>query len=162
MNDNAVLLDDHRAFHHRDVAWERAEERIVSARFQLGHIEAHRIFLASTNDFGVGDDALVAFFQVVFVEAGGHAIGRDRLRVGGAGQHPVMAHDVFRQAAGVSQLNGERLAALVDRDFLGVVGHLIGGVDGDLALCSKQLATGQSQQGNSNEFGKHVDLQGRV
>jgi hypothetical protein len=145
MNDNAVLLDDHSAFHHRDVAWERAEERVIRTGGQFRHIEGHRIFLAGTNDLGVGDDAIVTLFQVVLVDASGHAISGNRLHVGGAGQHPVMTHDVFRQAAGVSQLDGERLAALVDRDFLGVEGHLVSGVDGDLALCSKQLAASQGR-----------------
>jgi hypothetical protein len=66
-----------------------------------------------------------------------------------------MAHDVFRQAAGMGQFDGKGLAALVDLNGLGVEGHLVSGVNGDFALGSHQLAAGQCQQGYRNEFGKH-------
>ncbi|MNI56174.1 hypothetical protein D3C73_1111650 [compost metagenome] len=137
------------------MAWERAEEAVFLGSVEFRYVEGHRVGFLGTNDLGVGDDACVTLFDVVLVDAGAQAVGSDRLHVGFLAQHPVMAHYVLRQAAGVGQFHGEGLAAFIDLDGLGAEGHLVSGVDGGLALSSHQLAAGQRQQGYRNKFGKH-------
>ncbi|KAI3483332.1 hypothetical protein L1887_53787 [Cichorium endivia] len=138
------------------MAREGAEELIAFTRGQLRHIEGSGAGFTGADQLGVGDDASIGLVQVAAVEALGHAGGGDGLRVGGLADHQVVAHDVLRQVAGVGQFDGELLAALVDDDFLGGVGHLVGGVDGDLAISGHCLGTGNGQQGHGNEFGKHL------
>ena len=149
------LLQGNGAFHHRDVARERAEEAVFLRSVEFRHVKGHGVFLASTDDLGVGDHAGIAFLEVVLVDAGCQAIGGDRLHVSFSADHQVVAHDVLRQAAGVGQLDGECFAALVDFNGLGVEGHLVSGINGDLAFGSHQLAASQCQQGYRNKFGKH-------
>ena len=61
------LFQRNRAFHHRDVARERAEEAVFLGSIKLRHIESHRIGFLGTDDFGVSDNARITFFQVVLV-----------------------------------------------------------------------------------------------
>jgi len=66
-----------------------------------------------------------------------------------------MAHDVLRQAAGVSEFDGEFLTALVDRDFLGAEGHLVSRIDIYRALGCEDRGAGEGQQGYRYSFRKH-------
>src|SRR5690606_5041813 len=106
------------ALHQGAMAGERAEERVVIARGQLGHVERHRIRLAAAQHLGVRKHARIAGFQVLVVQARGYAILLDRLHVGRLGQHPVVPHDVAGQLAGVLEVDRELLARLADLDGL--------------------------------------------
>ncbi|MNJ55664.1 hypothetical protein D3C77_511710 [compost metagenome] len=137
------------------MAWERAEEAVLLVSLQLGNVKGHRVGFLGADHLGVGDNALVTGLQVILVDACAQTVGGNRLHVSFFADHQVVAHDVLRQGTGVSQFNGESLAALVDFDGLGVEGHLVGRVDRDLALSGEYLSAGEGQQGYCNNFGKH-------
>ncbi|MOA21236.1 hypothetical protein D3C78_1417190 [compost metagenome] len=73
-----------------------------------------------------------------------------------------MPHHVLRQAAGVGQVDGKGLAALVDRDGVGVELHLVVALDIDRAFSGQKRRTEQTEQGYGSEFTEHTSLLGRL
>src|SRR5690606_37724549 len=118
------LLDGDGALHERRVAREAAEERI-RARAELGDREGHRGAFATADELRVRNDAAVADLDVVRGRAGLDAVGVDALHVGRGGDHDVVAHRDLRQLAGVLEIDGEILAALVDVDVGDVELHCV-------------------------------------
>ncbi|MNT65512.1 hypothetical protein D3C72_2035010 [compost metagenome] len=110
----------------------------------------------------MGDDAGVVGLQVVLVEAGGHAFGGDGLGIGGLAQHPVVAHHVLGQLAGVLEVDGESLATFADLDFLRIESHLVSALHIHGTFGSQQRCTGQDQHGCSDELANHGSLLGRM
>ena len=103
--------------------------------------------LAAADDLGVRDDARVALLDVIVGEARAHAVGRDRREVGGLGQHPVVAHGLRRQFAGVFERDFDFGAVGGDRDLLLVELHLVGAGDLHLAdLVGGEGAAGDGEQ----------------
>ena len=149
------LLQGNSAFHHRDVARERAEETVLLASIELRHVEGHRVGFLGADDFGVGDDARITFRQVALLDTCGQAavaIGCMSASLLSTQLWPMTFFgrlpECFSSTVNVLQL----LSMFIG---LGVEGHLISRVDSDLAFGSHQLAAGQCQQGYRNKFGKH-------
>src|SRR5690606_34307455 len=127
-----------------------AKEGVVFACSQLADIEFDRSGFAAANDRCVGNHACVVRFDVVVVQAGGHAVGGGALLVGFFGNDNVVAHGRLGQLSGVLQIDGEFSACFINNDFLGVELHGVVAFNGDITLGRQCWQAHNGQKGGES------------
>src|SRR6185312_7192582 len=71
----SLLAEAQRALHQGGMAGEGAEERVLLAGLELGHVDRGGVALAGADQLGVGDDTAVTGLLVAVGRAGLHAVG---------------------------------------------------------------------------------------
>jgi len=133
------------------VAGERAEEGVVAAGLEPVAGHARRGRFATADHLGRAEHARVTGGHVARGRTGLDRIARERVGLGGRGDHDVVAHRRHRQLAGVLQFQGDGLAGRRDGDFLLVELHVVARLELDRAVGSGLRRAGSADQGQGEE-----------
>ena len=108
--------------------------------------------LAAADDLGVRQHARVTLLDVIVGEARADTVARDTRDVRGLRQHPVVAHGLRGQLAGVLERHFHLGAVRGDGEFLLVELHGVVAADFHLAdLVGAEGVAGHGQQGTQGE-----------